>query len=193
MQSLSPEPKISQLHSAGDHTAAVASEQTRLLYANLPMSVVVSAIIAGMLAFAVSAHVPHAAVWGWLGAMLGVSAFRLWIWREWRGRDKAGPDCHSFFAAGAFAAGVVWGCAAIFLFPSDSIAHQVFMGFVLASMAAGAVSTLAIHLRTYLIFLLPALMPYPISGSCRSCLIAKVALLQWDDPRQAQAIASPEG
>ena len=34
---------------------------------------------------------------------------------------------------------------------------------------------------------------YPISGSCRSCLIAKVALLQWDDPRQAQAIASPEG
>ena len=34
---------------------------------------------------------------------------------------------------------------------------------------------------------------HPISGSCRSCLIAKVALLQWDDPRQAQAIASPEG
>ena len=162
MQSSSSEPKMSQPRSAGDHTAAVASEQTRLLYANLPMSVVVGAIIAGMLAYAVSAHVPHEAVWGWLGAILAVSAFRLWIWHVWCGRDGAGPDCHTFFAAGAFAAGVVWGGAAIVLFPSDSIAHQVFMGFVLASMAAGAVSTLAIHLRTYLIFLLPALMPYTV-------------------------------
>ncbi len=162
MQSVSSEPKISQPRPEGDHRVAVAGEQTRLLYANLPMSVVVSAIIASMLAYAVSAHVPHEAVWGWLGAMLGVSAFRLWIWRVWRGREDACADCHTFFVAGAFAAGVVWGVAAIFLFPPDSIAHQVFMGFVLASMAAGAVSTLAIHLKTYLIFLLPALMPYTI-------------------------------
>jgi two-component system sensor histidine kinase/response regulator len=162
MQSDVVKPEPSSAETARGRNTTVELEQTAMLFANLPMSVAVSTVIAALLAYALSGHNSAFATAFWLVATVAVLAVRLGIWHAWRTGLLADRTQNRWFAGGALAAGIVWGSAAILIYPEDSIAHQVFMGFVLASMAAGAVSTLALHLRTYVLFLLPALMPYTV-------------------------------
>ncbi|MBM4122938.1 MAG: hypothetical protein FJ249_10155 [Nitrospira sp.] len=65
----------------------------------------------------------------------------------------------SFYLIGAALAGVGWGAAGLLLFPPDSMAHQVFLAFVLAGMAAGGVAALSARKGTFLAFFLPTLLP----------------------------------
>jgi PAS domain S-box-containing protein len=58
--------------------------------------------------------------------------------------------------------GVLWGSAGFFLFPTDSIAHQVFLAFVLGGMVAGAAGTFAIVLTAFFVFSVPTLLPLMI-------------------------------
>ncbi len=143
----------------------VAAEQTRLLFTHLPLSVVVSLVVAGILGYALLGHVSSMNALGWGAAMLLVCGYRLAIWHLWRS-DAPTRDAQErwqpWFLFGAIAVGCAWGSAAVWIFPADSLAHQVFMGFVLASIASGGISTLAVSLKCYLLFLLPTLMPYSI-------------------------------
>ena len=54
--------------------------------------------------------------------------------------------------------GVAWGAAGIFLFPTESVPHQVFLTFLLSGMSAGAV-VLASVLVAFPLFILPAILP----------------------------------
>jgi diguanylate cyclase (GGDEF)-like protein/PAS domain S-box-containing protein len=63
------------------------------------------------------------------------------------------------YLIGVCLAGLTWGASAILLFPLESISHQVFVAFVLAGMAAGAVAVLAARMEVCLIFLLTSLLP----------------------------------
>lgn len=55
--------------------------------------------------------------------------------------------------------GILWGSTAIFLFPKESVAHQVFITFTLAGMVAGAVGAFSPILQGFLAFSIPALTP----------------------------------
>jgi len=63
------------------------------------------------------------------------------------------------FIAGMGLSGMIWGSAAIFLFPGDSIPHQVFLAFVLGGMVAGAAGTFSIVMKVFLVFSLPTIIP----------------------------------
>ncbi len=149
---------------AGDElNANVAFGLTALLYQNLPVGLAGTVVIAAILAGAMVGQVPLLHVVVWFSVLVVVTAARLWLWRS---HARAKPDAaqtplwQDRFEAGALASGLVWGAATYFLFPAESFAHQIFMGFVLASMAAGAVSTLGVHMRAYAFYLLPGLIPY---------------------------------
>lgn len=62
-----------------------------------------------------------------------------------------------FFGLGI--SGILWGSAAIFLFPIQSLVHQVFIAFTLAGMAAGAVGVFSPIMPVFLAFIIPALVP----------------------------------
>ncbi len=153
--------------STREQQASVEADQTRLLYSNLPLSVSITIIIAAILGYAMIGHVPRTAVFGWFGAMLLVCAFRIGLWYHWKSTASSASGSRAtqlktVFELGAFLAGVAWGSASLTIFPTESIAHQVFLGFVLASITAGGISTLAVHLKSYVIFLLPSLIPYSL-------------------------------
>jgi PAS domain S-box-containing protein len=58
--------------------------------------------------------------------------------------------------------GIVWGSAAIFLFPSGSIGHQVFIAFVLGGMVAGSVGVFSVVISAFFAYSIPALLPMVI-------------------------------
>ena len=150
-----------------EQQAEVEADQTKLLYSNLPLSVSITVIIAAILAYAMIGHVPRMSVIAWFGAMLLVCSFRIGLWFYWKRATASASETtdkqhKAVFEVGAFLAGVAWGSASVAIFPAESIAHQVFLGFVLASMTAGGISTLAVHLKSYVIFLLPSLIPYSL-------------------------------
>jgi signal transduction histidine kinase/ActR/RegA family two-component response regulator len=63
------------------------------------------------------------------------------------------------YVAGAGLQGLGWGAASVLLFPLDSLAHQVFLLFVLAGMASGGLAVLTARLEAFLAYLLPTLLP----------------------------------
>ncbi|MEZ5852352.1 MAG: ATP-binding protein [Hyphomicrobiaceae bacterium] len=143
----------------------IALGLTRLLYLNLPLGLLGTVVIAAALAYALVGHVPQAHIIAWLCSMVAVSAARHWLCLRFNAADVGLDNVRAWedrFLIGAFISGLTWGAASIFLFPLGSLPHQVFLGFILASMAAGAVSTLGMHLRVYTLYLLPGLLPYSI-------------------------------
>ncbi|MGD2029704.1 MAG: PAS domain S-box protein [Desulfobacterales bacterium] len=55
--------------------------------------------------------------------------------------------------------GAVWGSAAIFLLPSNSIGHQVFIAFILGGMVAGTVGIFSVVIKAFFAYSIPALLP----------------------------------
>lgn len=151
--------------SESDHSEQLYAEQVKLLYENAPLAYSATLINGAILAYVQSEHIPIPVVLRWYGCLLLVTAVRAFvIWRYVR--IKPGPDETHFwnivYLIGAGVAGSVWGASAIVLFPTESIAHQVFVAFVLAGMAAGGISVLAPRMETCVAFLLPALLPLAV-------------------------------
>jgi diguanylate cyclase (GGDEF)-like protein/PAS domain S-box-containing protein len=140
----------------------VHAEQVGLLYKNAPLAYSTTLINGAILALVQSAHIPVSRLVVWYGSLLFVTAVRTFAtWRYLRSnpRRRDARIWNLVYLAGAGMAGAVWGSAALLLFPLDSIAHQVFVAFVLAGMAAGGSSVLAARMEVCLAFLVPELLP----------------------------------
>lgn len=120
-------------------------------------------LINGMiLVFVLSGHVQNLNLLVWLAGAGLVSASRLVLYRFYRKSPtiKSNPQkWNAWFLATLFLSGVLWGSAAIFLFPSDSIGHQAFIAFVTGGMVAGAIGAFSAVLPAFYLFSLPALLP----------------------------------
>ena len=58
--------------------------------------------------------------------------------------------------------GVIWGIAGVFPVSPNDFIEQMFLTFVLAGLAAGAMSTLSSFRGAYAAFLVPAILPFAI-------------------------------
>jgi len=74
------------------------------------------------------------------------------------------------FTLGSAASGILWGAAGVWLFPSNSLAYQLFVLFVLMGMGAGAIASLTAFMPAFYAFLPVSLLPMG------------VMLLQRNDP-----------
>lgn len=136
--------------------------QVRLLYKNAPLAYIVTVINGAIMAFVQSAYISIPILSIWYGALVLVTALRaLAVWKY--ARLQPGPERARFwnnvYLIGAGLAGAAWGSASLLLFPLNSVAHQVFVAFVLAGMAAGGISVLAPRMDACVVFLLPELLP----------------------------------
>ena len=163
MKKLSSEPvQVGDALPEHDLSAAVRQEQVRLAYANLPVSQAVALLNAGLLGYVLSFAVPAASVFAWFVAMAAVTLARLGFavrYRRASASERQAAGWGHYLVAGALASGIGWGAAAIFLYPPDSVVHQVFLAFVLGGMVVGAVAALTPVFPALLLFCLFTLLP----------------------------------
>ena len=145
-----------------ERAQSIEAQQVRLLYTQAPIGLVASVLNAGIVAFVLWNAVAHPVLIGWFTLIVVVTLSRFMLVRMYR-RAAPTADCihlwRTRFIAGVAAASVVWGAAGIVLFPPESIAHQVFLVFILGGMAAGAIATLSSVMPAFLVFFLPTLLP----------------------------------
>jgi signal transduction histidine kinase len=101
----------------------------------------------------------------WLAMLLFLLLIRIglvaWFWSSPLPTEKA-ANWRKRFLISLGAMGLAWGSIGVYPFPDVSLAHQVFVVFVLGGMAAGASSTFAMVRSGYLTFTVPALLPVAV-------------------------------
>lgn len=182
------QPNVSHAESADgprhDIEGEVYAEQVKLLYGYAPLAYSVTLINGLILIFVQRTHVPIQVLVGWFACLTLVTAGRIFLVYAY---DRVRPPTSEvrrwarWYCTGIGLAGIVWGSTAIFLFPVDSIGHQVVVAFVLAGMTAAGLLVLAARPEAALAFLLPALLPlslrFFLQGSELHTAMATMTLL----------------
>ena len=134
----------------------------RQLYKHAPIGIVATIANSFILTFILWNVIPHSILISWLSATVSISFLRyLSLCKYWRSSPTSAEACRwaTWFIIGIALSGIVWGFAGIFLFSVDSIAHQVFLAFVIGGMVAAAAGTFSIIMKAFLAYSLPALAP----------------------------------
>ena len=132
--------------------------QTRLLYENANLGIVVTVVIAALLAYAQWSVIPPWVISAWLLYMLLVCVARFALVRRYRRATASEIDngrWNSAFVAGTALAAAGWGAAAIFLYPPARPVNETFLVFVVGGVMLGGGSLLAARPAAFLSFLLP--------------------------------------
>jgi len=145
----------------GEGTALYA-EQVRQLYEVSRIGLISSFLNAPLLTFILWGVSSHRALIAWLSCLVVITVLRYGLVYAYYQADVS-PDrarrWEMLFAAGSFFAGIAWGISANILFPAASLAHQMFLAFMLGGMVAGAASVYSISKSTFFLFSLPTVLP----------------------------------
>jgi diguanylate cyclase (GGDEF)-like protein/PAS domain S-box-containing protein len=167
-----------------DADRKVYAEQIGLLYSYAPLVYSITLINGFILIFIQRAHVPTVVLLGWFACLTLVTVSRIALVYGYSRVRPLAEEAHRWawwYCMGVGLAGMVWGSAAVFLFPVASIGHQVVVAFVLAGMTAAGLLVLAARLEAAIIFLLPALLPlslrFFLQGSELHTAMATMTLL----------------
>ena len=136
----------------------VHAAETRLLYENATTSVVVSMLIALLLAYAQRRVHASPVILVWLTFVFGVALTRLVIaWRYWRAspEETASRGWMMLFVAGTALAALGWGAAGMLFYEPDHPTQGFLLMFVLGGMMLGGAALLAARPEAFLTFFLP--------------------------------------
>ena len=127
--------------------------------------------ILGITATALNSTILAVTLWGlvpthrvliWLSGILSISLVRILIHVYYQRRPIT-PDRvdlqKTVLLISLAVSGCIWGAAPVFLFPYSSIAHQVFMAFVLGGMVAGSVNVFASVMAGFYAYSIPTIVP----------------------------------
>ena len=132
--------------------------ETRLLYENAATGIVVTIVIASLVAYAQSRDISRVPLLIWLFYMLLVSAARhLLVRRYWRASPNTteSDTWNSAFVFGTALAAAGWAAAAFVLYLPARPMNEAFLVFVVGGMMLGGASLLAARPEAFLTFLLP--------------------------------------
>jgi signal transduction histidine kinase/ActR/RegA family two-component response regulator len=132
--------------------------QTRLLYENASLGIVVTVVIAVLLAYAQWSIIPARVISAWLFYMLLVCVARFALVRRYRramANENGDERWNAYFVAGTALAAAGWGASAIFLYPPDRPVNETLLVFVVGGVMLGGGSLLAARPAAFLTFLLP--------------------------------------
>ena len=148
-----------------DKPAIIKAEQTKLLFNAMPLSIMATVINACILVFVQWNIVAHERLVIWLITLLLVTTFRgvlAYEYKENYEKAYANEKWTSWFIVGVILTSIIWGSAAVWLFPANDVGRQVFMVIVLAGMCAGASTSLSFLRITIGVFLIVLLTPLAI-------------------------------
>jgi len=159
------EVKSQGLQGLAERKQQIEAEQTRLLYSQAPTGFVVTLCNATLVTVILRHEVPHTILLTWFGLMATVTLARFLLVRWYLRTAPAATQVRSWqiwFIVGASCAGLVWGATGMFLFPRNSLLHQLFLAFVLGGMITGAVAMLSWVKGAFLAFLVPTALPITV-------------------------------
>lgn len=150
------------LHDYARYEERILAAQVKELYSLAPMGFVAT-LFNSIIAFFVMREVtPYTILLPWLFTVLTITALRfalvLWYRKAKVETSAAGIWAKRFLISLGFV-GFAWGGIGFFPFSGLSLAHDVFIAFVLGGMAAGASSTFCMLRSGYAAFSIPALLP----------------------------------
>jgi len=133
----------------------------RLLYSSLPLAVFFNLLLSALLVDVMWPAVSPSMAIGWLVLMGLMLLWRAVIFMLHRklGTIKSASMWLMHFRSSVTATGLVWGLAALLLFPKGDLPHEVFLAFVLAGVSSAAITSLASDRVSALGFIVPALLP----------------------------------
>ncbi len=139
---------------SSSNASLIEREQTNLLFGNFRVGAIAVVLNACFLTLAQWSVIPHRLALGWLGYMVLVIGARIALYQAYRrpsSSDVNGIPWRTWFVIGSTATGLGWGAASLFLYPTDSFFHQLFLTFVVAGMTAGTVTALSPVYPAYLL------------------------------------------
>ena len=162
----------------------IRAEQTRMLYQQLWIALIFTAIVAPILCVFQWSAVEQSAIFTWLSILVIVTCGRAILGLRYQRANPAAAEAerwYRWYIIGTALAGLAWGSAGVLLFPEDSLPHQVFLVFVLGGMAAGAVTTQSYAWTPSLVFLTLCILPFvlrlTLEGTPLSHVMAMMVLL----------------
>ena len=157
--------EANNLFSTIDKPAIIKAEQTKLLFNAMPLSILATVINSCILVFVQWTVVAHKPLLVWLISLLLITLFRGILAYEYNKKYEhayANENWTYGFIVGVVITSLLWGAAAVWLFPADNVGHQVFMVIVLAGMCAGASTSLSFLRITIVVYLAAVLTPLSI-------------------------------
>ncbi len=140
----------------------VWAEQVRQLYVQAQVGIVATLICSLALAFILQDVIDRRTVATWLAVTFVVAFIRYILITSYRvssTKVKEARRWFKLFFASVFMSGLIWGSTGIFLFPENSIPHQVFIAFVLGGLIAGAAGVFSSSLHVFFAFSIPTIIP----------------------------------
>ncbi|HRD67585.1 MAG TPA: diguanylate cyclase [Candidatus Competibacter sp.] len=143
----------------------VYAEQVKFLYGYAPLAYSVGLINGAILVFVQRTHIPLETLLGWFASLTLITLGRIALVRGYGRAQPSAAETQRWaqrYYVGVALAGITWGSVAVFLFPDDTVGHQVVVAFVLAGMTAAGLLVLAARIEAVVIFLLPVLLPLAV-------------------------------
>jgi signal transduction histidine kinase len=145
-----------------EKTLYIESEQVKLLYGQAPTSLIVTLLNATILTLTLRDLIDPAIVFSWLGAMVCVTLGRALLIVAYH---RVSPSIEQTdrwrrrFILGVACAGIMWGSTGVIMFAHHSLAHQIFLAFVLGGMIIGGAAVLSWVKEAFIVFLVPTALP----------------------------------
>ncbi len=140
----------------------VYASQVGLLYTDAYLGLIASYVNAVLLTYIQWDYAPKAGAIAWLSTMTVLLSARICLVYSYH-RYKRKPEEVGVwglaYALGATATGMCWGSAGILFVPWTSVPHQFFTTFVLAGVAAAAMTVLSPIYLAYVGYLVPTVTP----------------------------------
>ncbi|MDE3223883.1 MAG: response regulator [Nitrospirota bacterium] len=140
----------------------IFADQVEVLFRGARDASLVTVVNGAFIAYIQRDVVPSFFLYPCIVYLLLVALGRIWLAsRYWRATDRMdeAPRWHRRYVVVTGLLGIGWGAAGSLLFPVESIAHQMFLVFVLAGMVSGAAAYLPASKPAFLSFALPLLVP----------------------------------
>jgi signal transduction histidine kinase len=144
-----------------DHNATYR-EQVKHLYRLCSIGIATTLVNSFLLIFILRKVISHTVLINWVTAMLLIALFQYILHQIYESSGLMKDEQNrwgTLFHIGVAVSGLFWGSTAIFLFPAESIIHQLFLALITCGMLAMAVGAYSVILDAFLAYCIPAVIP----------------------------------
>jgi two-component system, sensor histidine kinase len=138
------------------------AEQARFIHRNVPTASIGGLVVVGLIVIVFRAVVSAETLYAWMGAFVVLTLVRSIGWLRYR-RVNFGPETSRRWlreaSIGSLASGLLWGVAALFLYPEGQIVYQYTFAVTLIFMAVACLFSYGPHYMTFLAFFIPSIVP----------------------------------
>ena len=138
----------------------ILDQQIRLLYSQSSTAVVVSAVVALLVAYYLGAGQNSVGITSWVIFITLASLSRLYLFHQFSRKESKSTNLNFWLRwhmLASFFGGTSWGMLGFLYDPSWTVEQQVAFFVVIAGMATAAISSYAAVLKSYVVFLTPLL------------------------------------